>query len=123
MPLAALAVAASIAPAAAQVQRNFPQTALRGTIAIGLPPDIQLNGRDARLGPGARIRGQNNLLQMSAALSGQKFVVNYTVDTLGLVHDVWILRPEEVAVRPWPVNVEQAAAWSFDPVAQTWSKP
>jgi hypothetical protein len=121
--LAALAVASFVAPAVAQVQRNFPQNALRGTIVIGNPPEIQLNGRDARLGPGARIRGQNNLLQMSAALTGQRLTVNYTVDTLGLVHDVWILRSDEAAVRPWPMNPEQAAAWIFDPVAQTWSKP
>lgn len=121
--LAALAVAAFIAPAAAQVQRNFPQNALRGVIRIGNPPEIELNGKDARLGPGARIRAQNNMIQMSASLSGQRLVVNYTVDTLGLVHDVWILRPEEAAVRPWPTTAEQAASWTFDPVAQTWSKP
>jgi hypothetical protein len=121
--LAALAVAASIAPAAAQVQRNFPQTALRGTIVVGTPPEILLNGKAARLAPGARIRGQDNLLQMSASLAGQRLLVNYTLDTLGLVYDVWILRADEAAMRPWPVTPEQAATWTFDPAAQTWTKP
>ena len=38
------AAACLAAPAAAQVQRNFPQNALRGAIVIGVAPEIQLNG-------------------------------------------------------------------------------
>jgi hypothetical protein len=121
--LAALAAAAIAAPAAAQVQRVFPQNALRGAIVVGVPPEITLNGRDARLAPGARIRNQNNMLEMSAALSGQRLLVNYTLEINGLVKDVWILRPEEAAVRPWPTRLEETQTWSFDPVAQTWTKP
>lgn len=121
--LAALTAAAIAAPAAAQVQRVFPQNALRGAIVVGVPPEITLNGRDARLAPGARIRNQNNMLEMSAALSGQKLLVNYTLEINGLVKDVWILRPEEAAVRPWPTKLEETQTWSFDPVAQTWTKP
>jgi hypothetical protein len=121
--LAAFAAAVLIAPAAAQVQRNFPANALRGSIVIGEPPEITLNGRAARLAPGARIRGQDNMIQMSASLAGQRLLVNYTIDTLGLVYDVWILRPEEAAIRPWPTTPEQLATWTFDPVAQTWAKP
>ena len=121
--LAGLLAATLIAPAAAQMQRNFPATALRGAVVIGEPPEITLNGKPARLAPGARIRGQDNMVQMSGTLSGSKLLVHYTVDTYGLVKDVWILRPEEAAVRPWPATPEQAQAWAFDPVAQTWSKP
>ena len=120
--LAVLAATTLIAPAQAQVQRNFPQNALRGTMVIGTPPDVVLNGQTARLAPGARIRGQDNMVRMSASLSGARLLVNYTVDTYGLLKDVWILRPEEAAVR-WPVTPEQAQAWSFDPVAQVWTKP
>ena len=111
------------APAAAQVQRMFPQTALRGQIVFGDPPEITLNGRPARLAPGARIRAQNNMLEMSGALLGSKALVHYTVDNYGLLKDVWILRPEELANKPWPVNAQQAQEWEFDPTAQTWSKP
>ena len=74
----AFAVATAFAlamPAGAQVQRNFPQNALRGEIMIGTPPEITLNGAATRLAPGARIRNQNNLLEMSGALVGNKFVV------------------------------------------------
>ncbi len=121
--LAGLLAATLAAPAAAQVQRNFPATALRGTLLIGEPPEIALNGKPARLAPGARIRGQDNMVQMSGALSGAKLLVHYTVDTYGLVKDVWILRPEEAAVRPWPATPEQAQTWAFDATAQTWTKP
>ena len=43
-------------PAAAQVQRNFTAKALRGEIVFGTPPEVTLNGKPARLAPGARIR-------------------------------------------------------------------
>lgn len=122
VPFAAAAVAFAL-PAAAQVQRTFPQNALRGTIEFGQPPLIKLNGNDTQLAPGARIRGLNNLLVMSGAAIGTKAVVNYTFDASGLVRDVWVLRPEEIRVRPWPTTVEQAQSWAFDPAAQTWTRP
>jgi hypothetical protein len=120
---AAVTAAVLTAPAAAQVQRSFPQNALRGAIVMVNPPEITLNGQSARLGPGARIRNQNNLLEMSGALAGQRLLVNYTLEINGLVKDVWILRADEAAVRPWPTTLDEAQAWSFDPAAQTWTKP
>ena len=105
------------------VQRNFPANALRGEIAFGQPPEVVLNGQAARLSPASRIRGTNNLLVMSGALIGMKAVVHYTVDPLGLVHDVWILTDAERAKQPWPTKAVDARAWSFDPVAQVWTKP
>ena len=42
--LAALLAATLITPATAQMQRNFPATALRGGIVIGEPPELMLNG-------------------------------------------------------------------------------
>jgi hypothetical protein len=122
--LIALALAAAAAAAGAQVpQRNFPANALRGEITFGQPPEISLNGSPARLAPGARIRGPNNLLQMSGALAGAKLVVNYTLDTAGLVHLVWVLNEHEIARKPWPATPQQAREWRFDPIAQVWSKP
>jgi hypothetical protein len=121
--IAAVATIAFALPAAAQVQRNFPQNALRGTITFGAPPEIQVNGKPARLAPGSRIRGLDNLLVMSGALVGAKAVVNFTVDQAGLVKDVWILRKEEIAMKPWPETLVQAQSWQFDPAAQTWTKP
>ena len=114
---------AFVAPAAAQMPRNFPATALRGELVVTQPPDVALNGRAARLAPGARIRGSDNLLLLSGAVVGQRLVVHYTLDGVGNVLDVWVLTPSELARRPWPTTPEQAATWQFDPAAQAWSRP
>jgi hypothetical protein len=117
-------VAATLAwPAAAQMQRPFPATALRGELRVEQPPAVTLNGQPARLAPGARIRGEDNLLKMSGALAGQALTVHYTVDNYGLLLEVWILTPTERARQPWPKTPAEAAAWRFDPVAQAWSRP
>ncbi len=123
--LAALAGVATLLalPAPAQMARNFPAKALRGEIAVAQPPELLLNGRPARLSPGARVRDENNMLALTGALAGRRLVVHYTVDLSGLVADVWILTPAERTRLPWPTTPEQAAAWSFDPAAQTWTKP
>jgi hypothetical protein len=121
--LAAFAAFAFALPAAAQVQRAFPQNALRGVAVFGNPPELTINGKAALLAPGARIRGFNNMLEMSSTLIGLKATVNYTVDLSGLVKDIWVLRKEEIAMSPWPTTVEQLQSWSFDPVNQTWTKP
>ena len=105
------------------VRRPFPATALRGEIAFGQPPEVLVNGLPTRLAPAARIRGLNNLIVMSGALMGQKAVVHYVLDPLGLVQDVWILTDAELAKQPWPTTPKEAKSWSFDPVAQVWTKP
>ena len=111
-------------PAAqAQMQRNFPPTALRGRIVVIDPPQIELNGHTQQLAPGSRIRNQNNLLEMSGALINQTLIVNYTFDNTGMVREVWVLTDEERAKRPWPTSLKQASEWTFDPIAQTWSRP
>lgn len=120
--LTATLMAATPFVAQAQVQRNFPQNALRGQLVVTNPPEITLNGKAARLSPGSRIKGQDNMIVMSGAAVGQKLAVNYTLDQYGLVSDVWILRKEEIA-KTWPKTAIEAAQWSFDPVAQTWTKP
>ena len=104
-----------------QLSRTFPTTALRGELVLTQPPEVKLNGKDARLAPGARIRGENNMLVMWGMLIGKKVKVNYTIDTYGLLMDVWILRPDELAQR-WPATPAEAAKWTYDPLTKTWSK-
>ena len=101
--------------------RAFPATALRGELVVTQPPEILLNQRPARLAPGARIRGMDNLLLLSGTVAGQRLLVHYTLDSLGQPLDVWVLSPAEMARRPWPTSAEQAAKWVFNPDAQTWS--
>ena len=121
--LALLFGAVTLGASAQQVQRPFPANALRGELRFGQPPQAELNGAPVRLAPGARIRGENNLLVMSGAVAGQKLLVNYTWDTAGLIKDVWVLTPDERARRPWPTTPREAVEWRFDPAAQTWQKP
>ena len=121
------ALAGLALPAAAQggphPNRNFPATALRGLLEGLQPPEMRLNGQPARLAPGARIRGMDNMLLLQGALAGQRMEVHYTRDLNGALLDVWILTPAERAKQPWPTTPEQAAAWRFDPVGQRWSRP
>jgi hypothetical protein len=62
------------------------------------------------------------MLAMTGPLLGQKLLVHYTLDTEGLLKDVWILTPQEAANRPWPTTPREAQSWGFDPVAQVWVK-
>lgn len=124
--LALAAATLASAPACAQdnqsLQRNFPQKALRGSILFGNPPAIQLNGDTTQLAPAYRVHGYNNLIVMSTQLVGVKATVDYTTDVQGQVYEVWILTPSEAA-RLWPSTPAEAAAWSFEPNTQTWTKP
>ena len=74
--------------------------ALRGELVVTAPPEILLNGQPARLSPGARIRGPNNLLVLSGTVVGQALQVRYRLDTSGLVHQVWILNDAKLKDKP-----------------------
>ncbi len=76
-------------------QRQFPVAARRATLQVTQPPEVLINGTPARLSPGARIKGSNNLLVMSASLVGTTVLVNYLRDAQGLIHEVWILSDAE----------------------------
>jgi hypothetical protein len=79
--------------------RPFPTNAERAVMVVTYPPIIQLNGKPDRLSPGARIRGPNNLLQLSGSLVGQNLLVNFVRSPSGEVHDVWILTEAEAALK------------------------
>ena len=115
---ASLACRLPLAAAAAQVQRSVPaDRAARRASSSAPRRRSPLNGQPARLAPGARIRDADNMAVVpGGAASAASFLVHYTVDTCGLVKDVWILTPEEAAEQPWPTTPEEAQAWRFDPV-------
>jgi hypothetical protein len=96
--LAALLCLCSQAGAQTNV-RPFPPNAERAAMLVTFPPIIQLNGKPDRLSPGARIRGLNNLLQLSGSLVGQNLLVNFVRSPSGEVHEVWILTEAEAALR------------------------
>ena len=61
-------------------------------------PRAALNGprgKPDRLSPGSRIRDLNNMLVLSGGLVGKTLPVVFRRDAAGLVHEVWILTPEE----------------------------
>jgi hypothetical protein len=119
----AIALAAASTAAVAQMSRLFPATALRGELIVTQAPEVQLNGKAARLAAGARIRGADNLFKVSGAIVGQRLLVHYTFDFAGELQDVWVLTPAEASRQPWPTTLQQAASWSFNPDAQLWSRP
>ena len=119
--LVATSLAASVATA--QVARPFPADALRGELQVLAAPDALLNGKPARLAPGARIRGANNLLVLPGELVGSRQLVHYTQEADGLIKDVWVLNAAERANKRWPTSRAEAARWQFDMATQTWSKP
>jgi hypothetical protein len=116
-----LLAAAAALPLQAQTVRNFDAQTLRGQFVVTQPPDVLLNGQPARLAPGARIRGANNMLAMSGELAGQRLLVHYTLDLQGQILNVWVLTPQEAANKPWPATPQQAQAWQFNAAQQAWS--
>ena len=97
LTLALLAFSLSPAAHAQNLTRQFPQKALRGKLIVVQPPMVTLDGAAAQLSPGSRIRNTNNTLVLSASLVGQEVVVNYVRDSLGQLHEIWILNEVEAA--------------------------
>ena len=121
--LAALVAVCVAAPAAAQ-SRAFPQNTLRGAMVFRDDGQVVLNGRVTPLSPGSRVRNQDNMVVMAGSLTGAKWLVNYTLDIGGgQVRDVWILRPDEAAIRPWPTTLEEARTWTYDATTMSWTRP
>jgi hypothetical protein len=122
--LIAVAAISIAAPAAAQVERNFPPLTLRATMVFGNYPQVTLNGQATQLSPGSRVRNADNRIVQGGSLTGMRFIVNYTLDGGGTqLQDVWILRASEAAISPWPTTLDQARTWTYDSTAKTWTKP
>lgn len=89
---------------------------------MGAFPDAEMNGQAVRLAPGARVRGEDNLLRPPQSLQGQRLEVHYTTEgATGLVMNIWLLNATERANQPWPSTPQQAQTWTFDPMTQRWS--
>src|SRR4051812_38311351 len=70
------------------MRREAPRDVVLGRMGVVTPPVITMDGRADRLSPGSRIRDRNNMLVLSAALSGSTVPVLYRRDSAGLVHEV-----------------------------------
>jgi len=80
-------------------KRPFPDHALRAHMVVVNAHEVTLNGTLTRLAPGSRIRTASNALTVSGGLVGQSFVVNYTRDSMGQAHEIWVLNAAEAADR------------------------
>ncbi len=109
----ALAVAAGLGLLAAggaqaqAVQRSFPAKALRGSLQVLQPPLVTMDDRPTRLAPGARILDASNKVVRPAALVNRLLTVNYTLDSRGQVHQVWLLTEAEAKEKRPGFGVER----------------
>jgi hypothetical protein len=77
------------------IVREAPRDVKPGRLMVTAPPEITLNGKPERLSPGSRIRDLNNMLLLSGSIVGKELPVVYKRDSFGLVHEVWVLTPDE----------------------------
>jgi len=95
--LLALLLCALLLPAAALGQlRQIPDNARRGSIVHIQDAVVEIDGARMRLSAGAQIRSRDNLYIVPMSLP-RGAPVKYTLDSLGQIHRVWVLTPEEAA--------------------------
>ena len=94
--LLGLTLAATAATAQIESIRSAPKDVKPAIIAVSAtPPIIQVDGKDDRFSPGARIRDRDNRLVLTGTLAGKSVYTVYKRDPMGLVHEVWMLNEEE----------------------------
>jgi hypothetical protein len=79
--------------------RNFPPGTLFGSMSAGADySQIVINGVVQQLAPGVKIKDRKNRIIMASSLMNNVYLVNYTIDNLGMIDKVWILTDEELAL-------------------------
>ncbi len=83
----------SVSLLACQSTNRLPDGSMVGVMTTQQLPDVQIDGRQQRLAPGARIVGANNSsITPNQVPANSK--VRYRVDASGLVTHVWLLPPD-----------------------------
>ncbi len=93
--VAVLALGACAGLALAQL-RTIPAEAKRATLTHVREGDVTLDGKPARLSPGAQIRDENNRIVLPTMLPPDT-KVKVLPDAAGNLHRIWILSPQEIA--------------------------
>ena len=101
MRLLVLLAAAGFAFAAMAQMRTIPKGAKVGEIRHVQAMEVEIDGRPEMLAPGAQIRDAENRVVLPVSLA-EKSHARYLVDGTGMVFQVWILSPREVAELPAP---------------------
>ncbi|MCK7499392.1 MAG: hypothetical protein MZW92_59965 [Comamonadaceae bacterium] len=122
----AAALASAFAPAPPQVPRSRSrQRAARRTRRHAAARGAAQRPAGAAGAGRAHPRRRTTCWSLSGALAGQQAASCTTRARLrGQLHDVWMLTPAELRQQPWPTHApRKRAAWRFDPLSQTWSRP
>ena len=78
---------------ACQSTNRLPDGSFVGVMTTQQLPDVQIDGKQRRLAPGARIVGANNSSVTPNQVPANS-KVRYRVDASGLVTHVWLLTPD-----------------------------
>ena len=93
---AGFAIVATLASAQVSSIRSAPRDVKPAIISVSAtPPIIEVDGKPDRLSPGARIRDREDRLVLTGMLANQSVYTVYKRDSVGLVHEVWLLNEEE----------------------------
>jgi hypothetical protein len=76
--------------------RSVPANSKRAVMSHLQEMYVQVDGKQARLSPGAQVRDIHNRLVLPTAIP-RGSVVRFQVDKQGLISSVWILTPQEAA--------------------------
>ena len=79
---------------ACQSTNRLPDGSFVGVMTTQQVPDVQIDGKQRRLAPGARIVGANNSSVTPNQVPANS-KVRYRVDAQGLVTHVWLLPPDK----------------------------
>ena len=94
--VAGFAIVATLASAQVSSIRSAPRDVKPAIISVSAtPPIIEVDGKPDRLSPGARIRDREDRLVLTGMLANQSVYTVYKRDSVGLVHEVWLLNEEE----------------------------
>ncbi len=95
---AALLASVLLAIPAAQAQtRPIPAQARYGTLVLGVFPEASLDGKATRLGAGARVFDQRNLIVTPASIKDARNFVAFVTGPQNEIVTAWILTDAEIA--------------------------
>lgn len=85
----------SVQPALAQQTRKFPPNSQLGSLTAVAFPHFTINGQQMTMGAGGQIRGIDNMIILPST-ANYIGLIRFQLDTMGNLHRVWILTPDEV---------------------------
>jgi hypothetical protein len=82
-------------PVFSQQTRKFPPNSQLGSLTAVAFPHFTINGQQMTMGAGGQIRGIDNMIILPST-ANYIGLIRFQLDTMGNLHRVWILTPDEV---------------------------